>query len=110
VTDAAAPSASSAGSALPLAGVRVLDLTRLLPGNSATLVLAGLGADVVKVEDPRFGDGTRLRPRTPSQEQSGPHLALTAASAPRRRPKHPEAVRAARPRGSRRGARRLLPP
>jgi alpha-methylacyl-CoA racemase len=44
---------------LPLAGLRILDLTRLLPGPFATLVLADLGADVVKVEDPRGGDGLR---------------------------------------------------
>jgi len=43
----------------PLAGVRVLDLTRLLPGPVATLYLADLGADVVKVED--TGDGDYLR-------------------------------------------------
>jgi alpha-methylacyl-CoA racemase len=45
--------------AQPLVGVRVLDLTRLLPGAYATLLLANLGADVVKVEDPRGGDGMR---------------------------------------------------
>ena len=40
----------------------MLDLTRLLPGAYATLLLADLGADVVKVEDPRGGDGMRTLP------------------------------------------------
>jgi alpha-methylacyl-CoA racemase len=43
-------------------GVRVLDLSRLLPGPFATLCLQGLGADVVKVEDPAGGDYLRHVP------------------------------------------------
>ncbi len=48
--------------AAPLEGVRVLDLSRLLPGPFLTLILADLGADVVKVEDPRLGDYMRGMP------------------------------------------------
>jgi alpha-methylacyl-CoA racemase len=45
-----------------LDGIRVLDLTRLLPGAYATLLLADLGCDVIKIEDPRGGDHTRQMP------------------------------------------------
>src|SRR5438094_10267192 len=44
--------------ALPLAGVRVLDCSRVLAGPFATMVLADLGADVVKLEPPA-GDESR---------------------------------------------------
>lgn len=46
----------------PLAGVRVLDLCRLIPGGLATRRLADLGADVVKVEEPGRGDYLRTIP------------------------------------------------
>ncbi|CAJ0781269.1 Acetyl-CoA:oxalate CoA-transferase [Ralstonia condita] len=50
----------------PLAGVRVLDLTRLLPGPAATRHLADLGATVIKIEDPGPGDYARDMLRSPA--------------------------------------------
>ncbi|MEX2194333.1 MAG: CaiB/BaiF CoA-transferase family protein [Thermoleophilaceae bacterium] len=44
-----------------LTGVRVLDLTRLLPGGFATALLSDLGAEVVKIEQPRIGDYMRWK-------------------------------------------------
>lgn len=57
-----------------LQGIRVLDLTRLLPGAYATLMLADLGADVIKIEDPRGGDHMRHMP--PLDQGTSAYFAL----------------------------------
>jgi alpha-methylacyl-CoA racemase len=47
---------------LPLEGLKVLDLSRLLPGGFCSLLLADFGADVIKVEDTGMGDYVRWAP------------------------------------------------
>ncbi len=49
----------SATKPLPLAGVRIVDFSRLLPGPFATQMMGEMGADVIKVEQPGIGDGSR---------------------------------------------------
>src|SRR3990170_2087904 len=59
----------------PLDGLKILDLTRLLPGGYATLLLADLGADVLKIEEPGKGDYIRWTPPIVG-EFSASHIAL----------------------------------
>ncbi len=65
-------------SGLPLGDVRVLDLTRLLPGGFCSLLLADLGAEVLKVEDTGMGDYIRWAPPYYGGEE---HQALGTRSA-----------------------------
>ena len=78
-----------------LAGVRVLDLTRYIPGPYATMLLGDLGADVVKIEEPPVGDptralppavGERRRPRTRALNRNKRSVVVDLRTAKRARP------------------------
>jgi crotonobetainyl-CoA:carnitine CoA-transferase CaiB-like acyl-CoA transferase len=64
----------------PLQGIKVLDLSRLLPGGFCSLLLADFGADVIKVEDTGMGDYVRWAPPfyegAEESARSAPFLAL----------------------------------
>jgi glutaryl-CoA transferase len=47
------------GTPLPLRGVKVIDFSRVLAGPLCTMLLGDMGAEVIKIEDPRHGDDTR---------------------------------------------------
>lgn len=62
----------------PLAGVRILDLSRLLPGGACTRLLADLGADVIKVERAGVGDDVRYEQPMLADGVSAVHQYLDA--------------------------------
>lgn len=82
-----------------LAGLRVLDLSRILAGPTATQLLADLGAEVIKIERPGLGDDTRGwgPPFLPDADgaETGPSAYFLSAN----RGKHSVAVNIADPRG-----------
>lgn len=55
----------------PIAGIRILDLTRLYPGPLGTMMLADMGADVIKIEDMNAPDYMRYYPPCIESESAG---------------------------------------
>ncbi|WP_152564894.1 CaiB/BaiF CoA transferase family protein [Cupriavidus metallidurans] len=61
-----------AGAKLPLEGIRVVDFTHYIAGPFATMILADMGADVIKVEAPGKGDDFRHYPPMQAEVEAGP--------------------------------------
>ena len=60
----------------PLANLKILDFSTLLPGPYATMMLADLGAHVIRIEAPNRPDLTRLLPPFGTDGQSAQHALL----------------------------------
>ena len=86
-------------SAQALSGLRVLDLSRILAGPTATQLLADLGAEVIKIERPGQGDDTRGWGPPFQQVATGDRAAQSAYFLSANRGKHSVAVDIANPRG-----------
>jgi crotonobetainyl-CoA:carnitine CoA-transferase CaiB-like acyl-CoA transferase len=82
-----------------LAGLRVLDLSRILAGPSATQLLADLGAEVIKIERPDVGDDTRGWGPPFLTDATGCESGVSAYFLSANRGKHSIAVNIADPRG-----------
>ncbi len=65
---------------LPLDGIRVLDLTHFVNGPYATMLLGYMGAEIIKVESPKWGDGMRPAYRRDSTQSIGLAFALMNAN------------------------------
>ena len=85
--------------AAALAGLRVLDLSRILAGPSATQLLADLGAEVIKVERPGSGDDTRGWGPPFVTDAKGAETGASAYFLSANRGKHSVAINIADPRG-----------
>ena len=69
----------------PLEGIKVIECNRVAPGSLATVLLADMGADVIRVVEPSVGDRERTdRPTAPREAEAparGPAAGSTATSA-----------------------------